>query len=420
MVVVFDKPNGSISLLQTQLSHRERHAARRLGEEALPLDEDMKGGHGAGEADVAGLPAPLHHLLAVANHGQPGEPRLPQQALLPRPTLAEFAVGRSARGGLDTGSAQANPPAINWAHEPLHGVIRASGAGTGPPHNPHQRVLNASAPLQPHVPSGSLTLSVGVYTGSWFPPGTPGGCLMHPAPWTAPEQAAYTGEARLETGRRPAALPLLPPRVESQPPAPPTAPHRPLGRGTRAPQGAPPRAGVFMPRPSPQPARTVASTRGRCLLRLCLRRSRGCLCCTTSAPCHLARAIDNTAAVDQGPGARVVRSSSPPATASVGVVRVRPALWALRRARHRARRVAVGSSWAATSRPGYRCPAQRHQPRHARAAPAGCRRQRSPLQGWPASVARGKVAGWSRTPTSACWRPPWPPCGERPRRGPPR
>src|SRR5215510_9502950 len=88
---------------------------------------------------------------------------------------------------------------------------------------PHLRVLNASAPMQPQVPSCSLTLSVGVYTGSLFPPGTPGCFLRPPAPGTATEQAAETGAARLETGRRPAALDLLPQRVASQPTAPPTA-----------------------------------------------------------------------------------------------------------------------------------------------------------------------------------------------------
>jgi len=54
----------------------------------------------------------------------------------------------------------------------------------------HLRVLNASAPMQPHVPSCYLTLPVGVCTGSLCQPGARGGFLMHPAPWTATEKAA--------------------------------------------------------------------------------------------------------------------------------------------------------------------------------------------------------------------------------------
>jgi hypothetical protein len=49
----------------------------------------------------------------------------------------------------------------------------------------HLRVLNASAPMQPHVPSCYLTLPVGVCTGSLCQPGARGCFLMHPAPWTA-------------------------------------------------------------------------------------------------------------------------------------------------------------------------------------------------------------------------------------------
>jgi hypothetical protein len=36
------------------------------------------------------LPAPMHHLLEVADHGQHGEHRLHQHAILPLPALTEF------------------------------------------------------------------------------------------------------------------------------------------------------------------------------------------------------------------------------------------------------------------------------------------------------------------------------------------
>jgi hypothetical protein len=57
MVLVFDKPNSYVGFLQTKLSYREGHEARRIGEEAMPLDQDIKGGHGEGEAGVCAAKA---------------------------------------------------------------------------------------------------------------------------------------------------------------------------------------------------------------------------------------------------------------------------------------------------------------------------------------------------------------------------
>ena len=85
-------------------------------------------------------------------------------------------------GGSPHGEAVRKPPAASSGHGTP--VMPTRGAIV------HLRVLNASAPMQPHVPSCYLTLSVGVYTGSLFQPGTHGCFLMHPAPWTATEKAA--------------------------------------------------------------------------------------------------------------------------------------------------------------------------------------------------------------------------------------
>jgi hypothetical protein len=35
-----------VSSLQTKLSHRERHKARRVGLEAIPLNQHIEGGYG--------------------------------------------------------------------------------------------------------------------------------------------------------------------------------------------------------------------------------------------------------------------------------------------------------------------------------------------------------------------------------------
>jgi hypothetical protein len=49
MVLVYNKPNNAIGILQTKLRYREGHEARRGGLETIPLDQDIKGGHGERE-----------------------------------------------------------------------------------------------------------------------------------------------------------------------------------------------------------------------------------------------------------------------------------------------------------------------------------------------------------------------------------
>ena len=52
MVLVFYSLDNYVSLLQTKLSHREGHETRRIGLEAMPLDQDIKGRHGEREGGV--------------------------------------------------------------------------------------------------------------------------------------------------------------------------------------------------------------------------------------------------------------------------------------------------------------------------------------------------------------------------------
>src|SRR5882724_10438150 len=56
--------NG-VSLLQTKLSHREGHKARRVGLEAMPLDQQIKSGHGEREPGVEIRPGPVHDLFEM-------------------------------------------------------------------------------------------------------------------------------------------------------------------------------------------------------------------------------------------------------------------------------------------------------------------------------------------------------------------
>ncbi len=126
--------NG-VSLLQTQLGHREGHEARRMGLEALPLDQHIKHRHGASEACLEVLPAPVHDFLAVADHGQHREHGLHQQAVLPRAALTQCEVGRIPLGGMEGRITQDNHAFFKLSNEPLKGVIRDVRGGTRPPHH---------------------------------------------------------------------------------------------------------------------------------------------------------------------------------------------------------------------------------------------------------------------------------------------
>ena len=76
MVLVSDKLSNGLGILQTKLSDRERYETRRVGLEAMPLDEDIEGRHGEGQARLKIGPAPVHDLFEMANERQHGEHRL--------------------------------------------------------------------------------------------------------------------------------------------------------------------------------------------------------------------------------------------------------------------------------------------------------------------------------------------------------
>src|SRR5262249_16555868 len=66
MVLVSGKPSSDIGSLQTKLSHREGHKARRGGLETMPLHQHIEGRHGERQAYLKIRPAPMHHLLQMA------------------------------------------------------------------------------------------------------------------------------------------------------------------------------------------------------------------------------------------------------------------------------------------------------------------------------------------------------------------
>src|SRR5215831_13353435 len=126
MVLVSKKPSSDIGILQTKLSDRERHETRRVGLEAIPLDEDIEGGHGEGQARLKIGPAPVHDLFEMANERQHREHRLDEHTVLPLTALTQFQVAGIARGGMEGGIAQDNHLFFNLPHQPLKGVIDVS------------------------------------------------------------------------------------------------------------------------------------------------------------------------------------------------------------------------------------------------------------------------------------------------------
>src|SRR5216683_1330471 len=130
MVLVSYIPDNSVSILQTKFRNREGHEARRIGLEAMPLDQHIEGRHGERQARLKIRPAPMHHLLKMADQRQHREYGLHQQAVLPLAPLTQFEVGGIALGGVEAGITQDDHTSIKWSNEPLKGVIRDIGGGT--------------------------------------------------------------------------------------------------------------------------------------------------------------------------------------------------------------------------------------------------------------------------------------------------
>src|SRR5438046_9142178 len=124
MVLVSDKPSNAISSLQTKLSHREGHKARRGGLETMPLDQHIEGRHGEGQTRLKVCPAPVHDLFEMADQRQHGEYRLYQHTVLPLATRTQFEVGRVAFRRMERGITQDNHLVFNLPNEPLKRVIR--------------------------------------------------------------------------------------------------------------------------------------------------------------------------------------------------------------------------------------------------------------------------------------------------------
>ena len=101
MVLVSYILENSTSILQTKFSYGERHEARRVRPETMPLDQHIESGHGERQARLKIRPAPMHHLLQMADERQHREHRLHQRAVLPLAALTHVEIARIALRGME-------------------------------------------------------------------------------------------------------------------------------------------------------------------------------------------------------------------------------------------------------------------------------------------------------------------------------
>src|SRR5713101_1215678 len=108
-----------IGILQTKFSYREGHEARRIGLEAMPLDQHIEGGHGERQARLKIRPAPMHHLFAMADERQHREHRLNKHTVLPLAALTQFEIAWIALRGMEAGVTQDNHLFFELSNQPV-------------------------------------------------------------------------------------------------------------------------------------------------------------------------------------------------------------------------------------------------------------------------------------------------------------
>src|SRR5262249_38226350 len=135
MVLVSYIPYSYISTLQTKLSHREGHKARRGGLETMPLDQHIEGRHGERQACLKIRPAPMHHLFQMADQRQHREHRLHQPPVLPLTALTQFEIARIPLCRMEAGITQDDHALFKLPNQPLKRVICNIGGITRPPHD---------------------------------------------------------------------------------------------------------------------------------------------------------------------------------------------------------------------------------------------------------------------------------------------
>src|SRR4029453_14157027 len=106
------------SVLQTKLSYRERHEARCVRLQAMPLDQHIEGGHGERQPGLEIGPHAVHDLLEMADERHHRRYGPPQDSVPPPPALTQFQVGRIALRGMEAGITQDNHLFFELPNEP--------------------------------------------------------------------------------------------------------------------------------------------------------------------------------------------------------------------------------------------------------------------------------------------------------------
>ena len=101
----------------------------------MPLDQHIEGRHGERQACLKIRPAPMHHLLQMADQRQHREHRLDEHAVLPFPALTQFQIAGIPLCGMEIGVTQDDHAFFKLPNQPLKRLIRHIGGGTLPRHD---------------------------------------------------------------------------------------------------------------------------------------------------------------------------------------------------------------------------------------------------------------------------------------------
>src|SRR4029450_392170 len=113
--------------------------ALRIGFEAMPLHEEIKGRQGKSKTSLERRPSAMGHFLQMTDTVNHREDRLHQHARVPETTITQLEIQRIPFFGMEGRVTQDNPLLFIGRNQRRKGSIRRIGPGAIPPH--HQTPL---------------------------------------------------------------------------------------------------------------------------------------------------------------------------------------------------------------------------------------------------------------------------------------